>query len=419
LSRAYQELAPLISKPIICLKLKVFVLLSINPVKMVRMWPRLEFALIIAVSLSSCNVKQSIKDNTYRTGVITSHEFLSYSFKVDSATLTPEYYRYLDFFSEGGSDFLLAYNYKTHSLDLFNLTERVMEGHISLSNDGPNAIIEVLGLDVINRDSIFFADISKFSIVNGSGSIIWSLKRNDPKILGDIPAGFLVTWQGDFDPFYCSESESFIVSYVPFESKLAFELPMLMQVSVTNDQGSLIPMYNPDFPKAKYNPFYLGARSCYTNDKIVINYAFSSDIHVYDRKSHQVNKFGGRSSLTENYLTVMEDGENPDDYYLKSLCFFNLTYDPYRDLFYRTHWGEMPLRKSEFVFNTFYDKPIYLSVFDDEFNFLYETKLDIESGIVPEMLIPTKDGLLVFPYKQEVEDMVADSVRGYLIRFSN
>ena len=208
-------------------------------------------SIILLFLFTSCRSDPETRENSYRRGVISSHEFITYSLKIDSATLTPEYYRYYDFFSEGERDFLLAYNYKTHSLDLFNLTERVMEGHISLSNDGPNAIIEVLGLDVINRDSIFFADISKFSIVNGSGSIIWSLKRNDPKILGDIPAGFLVTWQGDFDPFYCSESESFIVSYVPFESKLAFELPMLMQVSVTNAQGSLIPMYNPDFPKAK------------------------------------------------------------------------------------------------------------------------------------------------------------------------
>jgi hypothetical protein len=364
----------------------------------------------------SCSNDPKTMENTYRKGVISTHEFIMHSLKIDSATLTPEYYRYLDFFSEGESDFFLAYNYKTHSLDLFNLTERVMEGHISLSYDGPDGIVEIQGLDVISRDSIFIADIAKFSIVNGKGSIIWSLKRNDPRILGEIPPGFLNTWMGSFNPCYRSEDTSFVVSYVPLENRLAFKLPTLIQIDVNSAKGSLMPMYLPYFP-GTYNPIYLGARSCFTDDKIVINYAFSSNIHVYDYKSHQVSIFGGMSSLTGNYLIPWKEGENPTDYYLKSLCFFKLTYDPYRDLFYRTHWGEMPLRKSEFVFNTFYDKPIYLTVFDKEFNFLYETKLDIESGIVPELLIPTKDGLLVFPYKQEVEDMAIDSVRGFIIKF--
>lgn len=386
---------------------------------MVRMWSRLEVALIIAVSLSSCNAKQSIKDNTYRTGVITSHEFFDYSFKIDSATLSPEYYRYHGFFSEGESDFFLAYNYMTHSLDLFNLTERIIEGHITLSNDGPDAIIEVVGLDVITRDSIFFADLTKFSIVNGSGTIIWSLDKKDPRILGEIPPGFLYTWQGIFNPYYNSGNKSFVVSYMPLEDKLTGELPMLIQIGVNDAKGSLLPMFHPVFPEVKNNPIYLGARSCYTKDKVVINYAFSSDIHVYDYKSKQSITHGGMSSLTANYLSPIKEGEDSEDYYLKSLCFFNLTYDRFRNYFYRTHWGEMQLRKSEFANSTFYDKPIYLTVFDEEFNLLYETKLDIESGIVPELLIPTKDGLVVFPYKQEMEDMVADSVRGYMIRFIN
>ena len=63
------------------------------------------------------------------------------------------------------------------------------------------------------------------------------------------------------------------------------------------------------------------------------------------------------------------------------------------------------------------DKPVYLTVFDREFNYLYEPRVEIDSGIRPLLTIPMPEGLLVFPINQDPADLAMERNKGYLLNF--
>jgi hypothetical protein len=338
---------------------------------------------------------------------------------VDSLSLPPEYYQKNDLYSQEGKIFLAGYNYKTHSIDIFSLTDREISKHIILDKDGPYKVNEVLSLKVISPDSILLADnLGGFSIIDSLGNSIWKLKRGDPQVFEKIPEGSLHAHLLDFQPGYVQSTNTIILHYIPSDKDVVLKSPFLISIGVKDRKASLVPIYYPTYNKKGYMPQYTGPQACYTEDKIVINYSFSSDIHYYDHLSGKSYIKGGRSNFTDNYLESMEENENPSDFMLRSIYFFKFTYDPYKELFYRVHWGEMPLRKADYIFNTFYDKPVFLTVFDKDFNYLYETRLEIKNGIVPDQLFPLPEGLLIFPYKQDTASLAIDRLHGYLVNFN-
>lgn len=375
---------------------------------------------ILPFLIYACQNDYKLIENSVKEDIISSFQVKGVFIKTDSLSYSNEYYTYYDSYELNKKVYLLSYNSKTNSLDIVNISDRQIEEHIILADDGPNSIIGIMGLNVISPDSILISDNSKFCIIDHEGTIIWKLMKNNTAILKNLPPGYLNS-RDCFKPGFNTKENSIVLYFNPFDSKKCFKLPMLVQININTLETKLLPFYLPPSLKSdlSYNPIYHGPRACFEKDRIVINFASESNIYTYDYSDKKVSAYGGKSKYTPNRLQPMEKGKNPTDYVLTSNCFFKLVYDPYKNLYYRAHWGNMKLKKTEFEYNTYYDKPVYLTVFDESFSYLFETKLEIESGIDPEQLIPTPEGLLVFPLKQKIENFEKDLLAVYLINFSN
>ena len=372
---------------------------------------------VLLVFVSGCRNSNERSKNTIKIE-ITRHEFVDYTLTVDSLSFPPEYYQINDFFTHNGENIFAGYNYKTHAIDFFSLTNGTISKHLILNSDGPDKINGVISLKVMSPDSILLADnLGGFSIVDTLGNVIWKILRGDPRVFEKIPKGDLSASSIDFQPGYLRYANSIVLRFLPSDRDEVFELPLLVKIGIKDLEAALLPIYHPAYHKKGYRPQYSGPQACYTDEKIVINYSFSSEIHVYDLLSDSGITIAGESRITDNYLPPMGENDSPENYYLESIYFFRLTYDPYRDLYYRPHWGEMSAGDGGYTTEAFYDKPVYLTVFDKDFNYIYETKLEIKNGIVPYQLFPLPEGLLVFPYRQEPEDLLADRLKGYIIKF--
>jgi hypothetical protein len=378
-------------------------------------------AIFISTVLFSCNDSLKPVENNYLKGKITGLNYKEVLIKIDSLTFSLEYYMSFDYFESEGEIVFMGYNFKTHSLDIINLSKRTVTNHIKLDLEGPDAIgREVEGLNIISGDSILIADQSKFAIVNKEGGIIWKLMKNDSRLNAKIPKGYFITRREAFKPGYDKKNISLIVYYRPFDDKKTLSMPIIAEISLDTPEVRFLPIHTSYFGSTvykHYRPVYGGPQACFNEDKIIINYTFEPNIYVYDYSLDNVTVFGGKSKMTSNFQPDFDQHSNENDYVLSNINFFQFVYDPFKKLYYRSHWGEMKLKKSEFEFNTYLDKPVFLMVFDDSFNYLFETRLNIEYGIVPAHLFPTPEGLLIFPYKQNIDNLKNDQVVGLLINF--
>jgi hypothetical protein len=358
-------------------------------------------------------VPKSIVDD-----VIVGHEIGEIIIKIDSLTMTPEYYQIFNTYHDDTTILLIGYNRKTHSFDIIDLISKKVGYHIDCDNDGPNGIGPLLGFDFITPDSIIIADMSKFCIINKHGEITWKLDRNEKSLYQDIPGGFLFS-ASSFEPNFNQRTESLIFHYYPDNRKRMWNLPIIVEVDILNKKSTFIDFFYPDYLRGRddYNPVYTGPNACFIADSIIINFANSSDIFALNLTSGSTRQYCGTSEYVDSLPEPMQKGSNPLDYALSTARFFKIVFDPYRNSFYRTQWSKMDIRKDGYDFNTYYDKPIFLSVFDKSLNVLYETQLSIENGICPEMLIPTPEGLIVFPFKQKLDDLDNDIIKGNLITF--
>ena len=222
-----------------------------------------------------------------------------------------------------------------------------------------------------------------------------------------------------FEPNFNQRTESLIFHYYPDNRKRMWNLPIIAEVDIKNKKSTFKNFYYPEYLQGRndYNPVYTGPMACFVEDSVIINFSNSSDIFTLNLNSGLTRQYGGTSDYVDNLPEPMQKGANPLDYALSTARFFKVVFDPYRNFFYRTQWRKMDLKKNGYEYNTYYDKPVFLSVFDHNLNVIYEKQLTIENGICPEMLIPAPEGLIVFPFKQRLDDLDNDIIKGNLITF--
>jgi hypothetical protein len=372
-------------------------------------------------TILSCKYQTKPFENSFKENIVNNLSYKEVLIKIDSLTLSFEYYTSFDYYEDSGEVLFLGYNHKTHSLDLINLTQRRVSGHIKLESQGPNAVgMRILGINTISADSILIDDESKFFLINSQGLVYWKLIKNDPGILKNLPLGNLLTKDEAFKPGFNKKTNKLIVIYQPVERKIILEMPIIIEIGMDSIETSFIPIYYPEFARANFNsyiPIYGGPQVCFNKEKIIVNFAFESNIYMYDTEKKLSISRGGKSKFTSNQSPAYDKNTNPEEYRLKTINFHPIVYDPFKKLYYRTHWGEMQLKKSEFEYNNWPDKPVFITVFDENLNYLYETKLEIKNGIVPAHLFPTSEGLFVFPWKQNIENLKNDLLKGIILNF--
>lgn len=308
-------------------------------------------------------------------------KFESFSIPIDSIT----YNRYACFsnFNLNNCDYLAGYNGKIHSIDIFNLTNRTFLKHLFLNKDGPNQLSFVSGLYVINWDSIIVYSDFDVCIIDSSGNIKY--KRDLSKI-AIKESGFSRSLSSTYSTnmFYSEERNSIFLIYTPrnvkFWSESFLKIPFLAEFNLTINTLELVPVYYSNFfvensfVADSYEPFV----KIFKN-KIYYCFSGESNIYSFDLDTKVLETFGARSSFTDNITKPIRFTNNLTiltRHRLENVSFLNVLYDPYRNLFYRFHYGEQKYKVSAYKYNTFFDKKLYLMIFDSEFKLIKEIKLD-------------------------------------------
>jgi hypothetical protein len=358
--------------------------------------------------------------NSYSHGVITSHTLEEYYLELDSLTLAIDGYQYLDYYYSGDYTYLAAYNLKTHSIDVINLSKGRREWSVTLSQHGPDAVERGIrgGLLWLSPDSILIDDgYSSFCIVNSKGEVIWRLRKDDEILFSELPEGTVFTTDYHFRASIDQAGSGFVVTYyVPGQYNPGDEVKCLAHIDFESKVAKPLPVLRPPYFTRAAMPGMVGPRSFSKGDKLVITLPYSSDIIAYDWHTGEVEKHGGRSRYSPNWVEPRDPKEDLTDYYIRSAQFFGVTYDPFRKLYYRFHWGEFAYTTWREGYNPITDKPVYLTVFDREFNHLYETKIEVDSGIAVLLTFPMPEGLLVFPINHDPADLAMERNKGYLLK---
>ena len=296
---------------------------------------------------------------------------------IDSMTY-PSYSIYQNVFVNDMS-YLAGYNRDMHSIDVFDLNKKEFFKHIKLDNQGPNGIRGLNGFYIHNWDSIFVRGARKLHLMDSVGLVKHSI--NLPKYEKEVN-GTLTTGLG-FRLYYSETRNSVFYKYVPrdvkFGSKEYFSKPFIAELNLTSHTMSLLPVRYSKYIMNNFIGYLFRPYVSFYNNIIYYCFTGESNIYSYDLKTQTKNTYGGRSKYSKDLAQPISRNskfEEKSKHRLKNVQFFNVIYDPYRELFYRLHFGNLEDKISEDINKAFNDKSLYLMIFNKDFELIREIELE-------------------------------------------
>lgn len=332
---------------------------------------------IILLTFISCkNEKSDLTPNKYST--LTENKGIRKQtkvFHIDEQTLNA-YQVSSSYMDDNNTEYIVSYNAITHNLDVININSDIIS-HIKLVKEGINGIFpDVSGLYVHNMDSIFLYSQNKIFQIDGTGELI-------QKITPPVPDGGFIMMCSNFSLginslyynnlrksiFYLTFSESNENQYFVYEYFLLKDEFIQREINGTELETNIRTDYGwRQMPNITY-----------TDYNIIYNYPINSNIYTINIESGEQHSFGGQSKYTDNLAkktTSPLTFESADRNLIESVHFFNILYNKSHDVYYRLHLGGDDYHVKESTHTQFSSKPIYLMLFDNEFNVINEIVLE-------------------------------------------
>lgn len=365
--------------------------------------------LFISSIFASCHT-----DNTTNQ---TSSSHLTY--QVDSISIpldTLSLPRY-DFFHHY-KDTLFAYNLSTHSMDIFSLSSKKILRHVILDREGSNGVGQIEGLYVHRPDSVFVYANKKLYVLDDQGKIRQSIslvRSLDYQKFGSLAANLHFRLQYD-----AKRKTVFLLSiYAPGN----YNNPFISTLNLNSEEFSQLPInYSDYYINNQGNVGYLAYpnKDLIYHDLLVYNFLYESNIYTYDLKNRKKSVYKAESRFSPSYASIFSiKNQNPDDWSKHSLenpHYFHVLYDPYRQLYYRFHWGQVSYQTTHGQTSTFLDKELFLMVFDERFNILKEIKLPKDIFIIHSWFVG-KEGLYVSPTHPKNKNQEEDKLNFQIFKF--
>lgn len=364
------------------------------------------------IFFTSCSLKNNFELLESKTNN-NSIKLKKKQINIPTDSIGMQYYRMISTYYDGTVWYYIGFHGIINALDLYNISDRKFVKRIELEEEGPGSIKYLNSIFIHNLDSIFIEEESSLVIIDTTGKIRRRINLREEEIFNNnkIPYG-VFTSTLNFSIKYSSKNNTVWLYYAPREleyfSNKYLITPFLGEISLANvtPKITLLPL--------KYSSYYfegkdVGFGSMFQpnvtsyNDLIVYNFPIESNIYTYNVNTDETNEFGAQSGFTKNLAEPYS--ENPDQnlHLVNNPVFFKTIYDPFKKLYYRIHWGNCETMKNSTEFNTLSDKPLYLMVFDKEFNFLKEIELE-NFKYLPFGYFLTDEGLFIstgHPMKKE------------------
>lgn len=320
---------------------------------------------MLSLSCKSKIVKKKIiKDVEYDTINIGLNENLLNSYTMHSAVSTVD-----------GHEFFIGFNPKLNTLDLYSLDQEKYSHSVAISAQGPNAIPALLSFNFYNGHRFFESQIG-FYLTNIKGEIVKKVPSKDIEKYNYslIFSGLNVN---NFNRLSLDKKHHrvyfpvFSSLYTPIESEY-YEQSHIGSWNLETDSVEILDIPYPKFLKHDY---YAGLSIPYISvkgDSIIYNFPASSHVFIYDGLTRKLSSVNIESSYTKNKCPAIEKNADIGTQYryrLESRQFFPVEYDPYRNLYYRVHYDEMPSDKLPF------NRTLYLTIMDESFDVVKEIVL--------------------------------------------
>lgn len=339
--------------------------------------------MIFSILTLSCNLQEqyySLENNSSNKKIEIKEELIK--IKIDSLTIHD--FSYQQFISTDSTADLIGYNHITHAFDQIDLIDKVVKRHINLEREGPNSIISMKGFYYYNEDSIFIFDGKYLSIID-SRSIVKS--RYD---LSNIPIrkggkGNVYFLHSDYfsDLKYYPSRNAIFFRVVYNDRKLAdgsIKRPLIAEYNLVKETVvNLLPVYGSSLFIDNVKDYGLHSSLNFScgQDEIYFNFPAEANIYTIGLNNSSVAIHGGKSLYTKSIAKKIEPGEDYYfQYYKEELFFYPVFFPPDENYFIRLHWGKLSLRSNNNEFSLLSEKPLYLTIFDNDLDYIKELVLN-------------------------------------------
>jgi hypothetical protein len=319
---------------------------------------------------------------------------LGLTYSIDTVSIGIKEFQLSDYsdysiFTNDSLDYFYGYNKPRHRIDIFSLSDRKYLKSISLNTDGPDAVGSPFDFFIHKPDSIFFYGGNySLDIINEQGVLVAKNLLSKTRNSSDFEkqkAGYLSD-PISFKLYFDSVSNSvFFHSYsmesIPNQAKY-YQLPILAEVNLDTGVAIEYPFNFPDsyLKEGEYLGEYMNPNIVIEDSLIIFSFPNSPEINVYERKSKQLVSKRIESGFTKNTVKSMRSETYSEmhlrlNHLIENPYFYKTVFDPFRNLFYRTHRGEHPnpdLNLGNLNFSFTRD---YLTVMDENLNLLEEIEL--------------------------------------------
>ena len=326
-------------------------------------------------------------------------KFFTEEIQIPIDTLSSPSYFIYHHYSDEGNDYLFTYNGNIHALDVYNLSTKNLYKRINLQGEGPDDVSGLQKIYVHNWDSIFVHRHLFTHLIDTAAKVYESFDLQTISDTSSDDIGDLIV-NRNFDFAYHPGTQS-VYFYNVYSGNIpkCIQNPVVAKLNIQTKTISLLPIFQSEYYQQNNGRFgfLYQVNATVTPQRLIYNFPIESNIYAYDFFTQQTQIHGGKSRNSENLVPAfreqnMEEEEAWNKHAIESTTFFRILHDPYRKLFYRFHWGNIDYQVSENHFSSFIDKPLYLMVFNEDFEVLDEIQLTPQTH-APYTWFVTKDGL--------------------------
>ncbi|SFA56637.1 protein of unknown function [Pedobacter suwonensis] len=340
-----------------------------------------------------------------------------YQIKIDSIKIPVKqgyanaYFTYTQY-SEHNVDYLLGYNPNTLSIDIFDLTNRILCRQLSLVGKklslknldrkdlDKNRSIADIG--IVNFDSILLNYSNDRLIV-----IDTNLNKKKDISMDSISNrnnffGKLLSYSHEFKMFFFDGKLIFNPIYSNFNWDR--KMPAFASFDLNGGRLEFLPISYSDYLyKIKGNAGFLTSIVTSEHQKpgvLTYGYLYESNIYQYDPKRATITCYGaaplkGKSLADSVSYTKGDDPKKWVTHHIENTQFFNVMYDKYRNIYYRFSLRNINQKDGKY-FNSILDKPLVLMIFNEKFEVVKEIDLP-KYRYSPNTWFITKEGLFISP----------------------
>ncbi len=306
--------------------------------------------------------------------------------------------------------YYIGLNRQSGQLECIDIKSRKPYVLVVYPKEGPLIVSEPHGFYVHNLDSIFIFSQFRLFLMNKEGKIrrYWNINRPE---LGSLTVrgidfgelNFANTISNDIPLYYDDDENSLYFGLINIKTDkydpAFYKHPICGRFNLNDSTFTSLPIYFPeDYQK---NIYVLDQPNItFLDDRIIYNFKIYSKFYIFDKESGKITEYDCPSWFTPNIVAplIAQPGEDRIQAELTNLSmnpeFRAVQYDPFRDCYYRFHYGPYPGNPNEGRRGY-----LYLCIMNSDLQKISETRMNLEHSYQGAVITP--NGLMVSRWSKE------------------